>query len=68
MTFSLTYDKMPLPLLFQSSLWGIEKPFIKNWIEGKVLSNLISDNTKILTYCVTDIDSISNLLWMEFMT
>ena len=66
-TFSLTFDQMPLPLLFQSSLWGTEKPFIKNWIDGKVLSNLVSDNTKISTYWATDIDSISNLLWMEFI-
>ena len=67
MTFSLAYDQMPPPLLFRSSLWGTEKPFIKNWIDGKVLSNLVSDNTKISTYCATDIDSISNLLRMEFI-
>ena len=67
MILSLTYNKMPPPLLFQSSLWGTEKPFIKNWIDGKVLSNLVSDNIKISTYCTTDIDSISNLLQIEFI-
>ena len=67
MILSLTYNKMPPPLLFWSSVWGTEKPFIKNWIDGKVLSNLVSDNTKISTYCATDIDSISNLLQMEFI-
>ena len=67
MILSLTYNKMPPPLLFRSSLWGTEKPFIKNWIDGKVLSNLVSDNIKISTYCSADIDSISNLLWMEFI-
>ena len=51
---------------FGSSLWGTEKPFIKNWIDGKVLSNLVSDNIKIST-CATDIDSISSLLQMEFI-
>ena len=29
--------------------------------------NLVSDNIKISTYCTTDIDSISNLLRMEFI-
>ena len=67
MILYLTYIKMPPPLLFRSSLWGTEKPFIKNWIDGKVLSNLVSDNIKISTYCTTDIDRISNLLWMEFI-
>ena len=33
---SLTYNNMPPPLLFRSSLWGTEKPFIKNWIGGKI--------------------------------
>ena len=55
---SLTYNKMPPPLLFWSSLWGTEKPFIKNWIDGKVLSNLVSDNTKISTYCATETSRI----------
>ena len=67
MILSLTYNKMPPPLLFRSSLWGTEKPFIKNWIDGKVLSNLVSDNIKISRYCATDIDSISSLLQMEFI-
>ena len=65
MILSLTYNKMTPPLLFWSSLWGKEKPFIKNWVDGEVLSNLVSDNIKILTYCATDRDSISNLLQME---
>ena len=64
---SLTYNKMPPPLLFWSSLWGTEKPFIKDWIDGKVLSKLVSDNIKIWTYCTSEINSISNLLWMEFI-
>ena len=58
MILSLTYNKMPPPLLFRSSLWGTEKPFIKNWIDGKVLSNLVSDNTKISTYCATETSRI----------
>ena len=58
MIFSLIYDKMPPPLLFRSILWGTEKPFIKNWIDGKVLSNLVSDNTKISTYCATETSRI----------
>ena len=74
MILSLTYNKMSLPLPFWSSLWGTEKSsFIKNWIDGKVLSNfkislknIISDNIKISTYYTTDTDSISNLLRMEF--
>ena len=33
---SLTYNNMPPPLLFRSSLWGTEKPFIKNWIGWKI--------------------------------
>ena len=41
--------------------------YIKNWIDGKVLSNLDSDNIKISTYCATDIDTISSLLRMEFI-
>ena len=64
MILSRTYNKMTL--LFWSSLWGTEKPFIKNSIYGKVLSNLVSDNIKISTYCATDLDSIPNLLWVEF--
>ena len=64
---SLTYNKMPPPLLFWSSLWGTEKPFIKDWIDGKVLFKLVSDNIKIRTYCTSEINSISNLLWMEFI-
>ena len=65
MILSLTYNKIPLPLIFRSTLWGTEKPFIKNWIDGKVLSNLVSDNIKISTYCTTYIDSISHSLQME---
>ena len=59
MILSLTYNNMPLSLPFWSSLWGTEslweteKPFIKNWVDGKVLSNLVSDNIKISTYCAT---------------
>ena len=64
MILSRTYNKMTL--LFWSSLWGTEKPFIKNSIYGKVLSNLVSGNIKISTYCATDLDSIPNLLWVEF--
>ena len=58
---------MPPTLLFRSSLWGKGKPFIKNWIDGKVLSNLLSDNIKISTYCTTGIESTLNLLRMEFI-
>ena len=53
---------MPQPLLFRPSWWGAEKQFIKNLVDGKVLSNLVSDDIKISTYCATDKDSISNLL------
>ena len=60
MILSLTYNNMPLSLPLWSSLWGTEslweteKPFIKNWVDGKVLSNLVSDNIKISTYCAND--------------
>ena len=40
MILSFTYKKMPPPLLFWSSLWGTKKPFIRNWVDGKVKSNL----------------------------
>ena len=56
--FFLTYNKMPLPWLLWSSLRGKEKPFIKNWIDGKVLSDLVSDSTKISTYCATETSRI----------
>ena len=61
MILFLTYNKMPPSLQFRSSLWGTWKPFIRIWVDRKVLSNLVSGNAKISTYCATHKDNISNL-------
>ena len=44
------HNKMPRHLLFRSTLWGTEKSVTRNWVDGKVLSNVVFDNIKMSTF------------------
>ena len=46
------YKIIPPPLWFQSRRKGAPKPFIINWLAGKLLSSFVSKITKISIYLV----------------
>ena len=64
---TLTYNNNPPPLELRSLRNGAEKPLIKNWPTGKVLSIFVSEISNMSILSVTKLDKSSNLFLIKFM-
>ena len=63
---SRTQIRIPPPCLSRSNWNGLWKPFILNWLDGKLSSILVSEMTKISIALLTMETKASNLFRREF--